>query len=54
MKSGTVPKNINLLNPDVKGLNYTLNRIDNQIISYMIKNSFGFGGINVSMLFKKY
>jgi 3-oxoacyl-(acyl-carrier-protein) synthase len=37
----------------VVGLNYALSNVA-QEMRYMLKNSFGFGGINVSAVFKKY
>ena len=46
------PKILNLANPDVEGLNYAQHNV-HQDIKLMLKNSFGFGGINVSCVFRK-
>lgn len=50
------PPTINLENPDpeVEGLNLVANEAQKCEINYAISNSFGFGGTNGSILFKKY
>ncbi len=35
-------------------LNYSKNNFSEHHIEYAIKNSFGFGGVNTCLLFKKY
>lgn len=50
--SGTVHPTLNLVEPD-QGctLNYVQNRSVERVLSYGLSNSFGFGGVNVSLLF---
>lgn len=49
-----VPPTINLTNPDPEcDLNYCPNKAANLEINYAISNTFGFGGHNASLLFKK-
>jgi 3-oxoacyl-(acyl-carrier-protein) synthase len=43
----------NLRNPEVVGLNYIYETADKKI-TYLMKNAFGFGGINVSVVAGKY
>jgi 3-oxoacyl-[acyl-carrier-protein] synthase II len=51
----TVPPTINLTNPDPEcDLNYSPLTATNTKIDYAISNTFGFGGHNASLLFKKY
>ncbi|MDR3665391.1 MAG: beta-ketoacyl-ACP synthase II [Ignavibacteriaceae bacterium] len=51
----TVPPTINLTNPDPEcDLNYSPLTATNTKINYAISNTFGFGGHNASLLFKKY
>lgn len=54
--TGVVPPTINLENPDPAcDLNYVPNKaLTGQKINYAMSNSFGFGGHNASLLFKKY
>lgn len=53
-----IPATLNLQQPDIDGLNYVANHsidISNQQhIQYAMTNSFGFGGTNASLIFKKY
>ncbi len=50
-----VPPTINLTNPDPEcDLNYSANKPTEKVINYAISNTFGFGGHNASILFKKY
>ena len=50
-----VPPTINLVNPDPEcDLNYSACTATKRKINYAISNTFGFGGHNASLLFKKY
>ena len=51
-----IPPTINLENqdPEVANLNYVPNKAIEAKIEYALNNSFGFGGQNASLLFKKY
>lgn len=54
IRDGIVHPTINLDNPDPEcDLNYTPNQAVKQDTTYAISNSFGFGGHNVSLIFKK-
>ncbi|PZC52788.1 MULTISPECIES: beta-ketoacyl-ACP synthase II [unclassified Mesotoga] len=54
MKNSFVPPTINYSNPDPEcDLNYTPNFGVEKAINFAMKNSFGFGGHNASLLFKK-
>lgn len=53
MRNSIAPKILNLSEPDVEGLNYARENVP-QKINNLLKNSFGFGGINVSAVFKQY
>jgi len=49
-----VPPTINLTNPDPDcDLNYSPNKSTNRTVNFAISNTFGFGGHNASLLFKK-
>ncbi len=53
--SGIVPGTINLDNPDDEcDLDYTAWKSKEQKIDYVLSNSFGFGGTNASILFKRF
>jgi len=55
VKHQVVPPTINLENPDPEcDLNYTPINPINRKINYAMSNSFGFGGTNACLLFKKY
>ncbi len=55
IKEGIIPPTINLTTPDPEcDLNYCPNSAIKKEVNYAISNSFGFGGHNVSLLFKKY
>jgi len=55
MYNSQVPAILNLENPESEiPLNYVRNGSISQNIKYALKNSFGFGGTNTSLLFKKY
>ncbi|MFN3478501.1 MAG: beta-ketoacyl-[acyl-carrier-protein] synthase II, partial [bacterium] len=50
-----VPPTINYLTPDPEcDLNYTSNKAVKREINVALKNSFGFGGHNVVVAFKKF
>jgi len=53
---GVIPPTINLDNqdPEVANLNYVPNKAVKQDVEYALSNSFGFGGQNASLLFKRY
>ncbi len=54
IKNDIVPPTINLTNPDPEcDLNYSPLKSTNKKINYAISNTFGFGGHNASILFKK-
>ena len=54
MINNKVPPTINLTNPDPEcDLNYSPNKATDVEINYAISNTFGFGGHNASILFKK-
>jgi 3-oxoacyl-[acyl-carrier-protein] synthase II len=49
-----IPPTINLDNPDPEcDLNYSAKKVTGKKINYAISNTFGFGGHNASILFKK-
>jgi 3-oxoacyl-[acyl-carrier-protein] synthase II len=55
MRDGIVPPTINLDTPDpVCDLNYTPKVAVKKELNYALSNSFGFGGHNASLLFKKF
>lgn len=56
LRTGIIPPTINLDNQDeaVANLNYVPNKAIKADIKYALTNSFGFGGHNASLLFKKY
>jgi len=50
-----IPPTINLENPDPKcDLDYVSNNSRTQVVNVAMSNSFGFGGHNVTLVFKKY
>ena len=50
-----IPPTINLENPDPKcDLDYVSNNSRTQVVDVAVSNSFGFGGHNVTLVFKKY
>ena len=56
MQYGIVPPTINLenLDPELDNkVNYTANRMQEKNITYSLCNTFGFGGHNASLIFKK-
>lgn len=56
LREGVIPPTINLDNQDenVANLNYVPHKPVKADINYALTNSFGFGGHNASLLFKKY
>jgi len=56
LRTGIVPPTINLDNQDeqVADLNYVPHKAVKADVEYALTNSFGFGGHNASLLFKKY
>jgi 3-oxoacyl-[acyl-carrier-protein] synthase II len=55
MINNKIPPTINLTNPDPEcDLNYSANKLTEKKINCAISNTFGFGGHNVSLLFKKF
>jgi 3-oxoacyl-[acyl-carrier-protein] synthase II len=53
--NGIIPPTINLDTPDPDcDLNYVPNKPVKADIKYALSNSFGFGGTNACLLFKKY
>ena len=55
VKNSIVPPTINLDNPDpLCDLNYSPKVCTKREINYAISNTFGFGGHNASLLFKKF
>lgn len=54
MRDNVIPPTINLDNPDPEcDLNYTANVAQAREVNVALSNSFGFGGTNASVLFKK-
>ena len=56
LRTGIIPPTINLENvdPECEGIDYVPNKAIKKDVNYAISNSFGFGGHNVSLLFKKF
>ena len=56
LTKGIIPPTINLENqdPEVANLNYVPNKAVEADVKYALTNSFGFGGQNASILFKKF
>lgn len=55
IKDNVVPPTINLHTPDPEcDLNYTPNIAEEKIINIALNNSFGFGGTNSTLIFKKH
>ena len=55
MREQVIPPTINLENPDPDcDLDYVPNEKRSASITYALSNSFGFGGTNAALLFKRY
>ena len=57
VKNNIIPPTINHKTKDPEiddNLNLTLNKAQEKIVNYALSNTFGFGGHNASVLFKKY
>ncbi len=55
LKDGIIPPTINYENPDPDcDLNYVPNKSIEQKLNYVMSNSFGFGGQNATLIFKRY
>jgi 3-oxoacyl-[acyl-carrier-protein] synthase II len=55
IKEGIVPPTINLteVDPECRGLDYVLDKARKMDIRYALSNSFGFGGTNATLVFKR-
>lgn len=56
MREGIIPPTINHFtdDPEIPALNYTFGKPQKRNVNYALSNTFGFGGHNVSIAFKKY
>ena len=55
LKNSIIPPTINYETPDSEcDLNYVPNKFIKKDINYVLSNTFGFGGHNASLIFKKY
>ncbi len=55
MENGILPPTINYENPDPDcDLDYVPNKIREASVDYVLSNSFGFGGTNACLVFKRY
>jgi 3-oxoacyl-[acyl-carrier-protein] synthase II len=56
VKNGIIPPTINHENddPEIPQLNFVFNKAVKKDITYGLSNTFGFGGHNASVIFKKY
>jgi 3-oxoacyl-[acyl-carrier-protein] synthase II len=55
VERGILPPTINYENPDPEcDLDYVPNQMRRKDVRYALSNSFGFGGTNAALLFKRY
>ena len=56
IRDGIVPPTINLkdLDPDCAGLDIVRDQARKKDVRYVLSNSFGFGGTNAALVFKRY
>jgi len=56
IRDGKVPPTINLdeIDPACAGLDFVANQSRDADIRYVLSNSFGFGGTNAALVFKKF
>ena len=57
IQTGIIPPTINFKTLDEKidgKLNLTINEAQNREVTYVLSNTFGFGGHNSTIIFKKY
>ena len=55
LKEGVIPPTVNYEYPDPEcDLDYTPNKAVKKEVKYALKNSFGFGGTNASLVFKRW
>ena len=57
IRNNIVPPTINFTTPDPEinpGLNLTFNKAQHRVVNVALSNTFGFGGHNFSVIFKKY
>ena len=55
MRAQVIPPTINLDHPDPEcDLDYVPNKVREATVEYALSNSFGFGGTNAALLFKRY
>jgi 3-oxoacyl-[acyl-carrier-protein] synthase II len=55
-KTDIVPPTINHFtdDPEIPALNFTFNKAQDRVVNYALSNTFGFGGHNASIIFKKF
>jgi 3-oxoacyl-[acyl-carrier-protein] synthase II len=55
-KTNIVPPTINHFtdDPEIPALNFTFNKAQERVVNYALSNTFGFGGHNASIIFKKF
>lgn len=54
INNGIIPPTVNFETPDAEGLDFVPNVARQAQISTVMSNSFGFGGVNAVLIFKKY
>lgn len=55
MQNSLLPPTLNLISPDkgCEGLNLVPREVQSKVVNYAMSNSFGFGGTNSCLIFKK-